>query len=298
MISVLILTRNEEQDLPGCLQSVAWSDDVHVFDSLSTDRTVAIAEGCGAIVTQRAFDGYASQRNAALHGLPFRHPWVLIVDADERIPAACADTMQEFVRQAPAGAVAARLRRRDFLMGTWLRHAQISPFYIRLVRPDKVRYEREINEVLKADGEIVDLAEPFDHHPFSKGIRHWIDKHNAYSTMEAGIALAARCGKGQVSWHRALFAADFNERRFHQKEIFYLLPFRPFIKWLYMMVVRQAFLDGRAGMTYAALQAIYEYFIVLKSRELEAAAPAATLTAKALPGETEPHPKPAPAIRS
>jgi hypothetical protein len=132
-----------------------------------------------------------------------------------------------------------------------------------------VRYEREINEVLRVDGEIVDLAEPFDHYPFSKGFRHWIDKHNTYSTMEAGIALAARRGRGRASWRSALFSRDFNERRFHQKEIFYRLPLRPLIKWLYMVIVRRAFLDGRAGMVYAALQAIYEYFIVLKSRELE-----------------------------
>ncbi|HTY03040.1 MAG TPA: hypothetical protein VMC81_04845, partial [Rhodocyclaceae bacterium] len=82
------------------------------------------------------FDGYASQRNAALHGLGFRHDWVLIVDADERIPEACAAELRRFAADPPARASAARLRRRDFLMGTWLRHAQISPFYIRLVRPD------------------------------------------------------------------------------------------------------------------------------------------------------------------
>src|SRR5215475_15062692 len=88
MISVLILTKNEEQDLPGCLQSVAWSDDVHVFDSFSTDGTAAIAKARGARLTRRVFDGYASQRNAALHGLSFQHDWVLSLDADERVPEA------------------------------------------------------------------------------------------------------------------------------------------------------------------------------------------------------------------
>ena len=65
MISTLILTRNEEADLPGCLESVAWCDDVHVFDSCSTDKTAEIARSRGANFTQREFDGYASQRNAA-----------------------------------------------------------------------------------------------------------------------------------------------------------------------------------------------------------------------------------------
>jgi len=83
MISVLILTYNEEQDLPACLDSVAFSDDIHVFDSNSTDKTQQIAQNRGAHHHTRAFDNYAAQRNAAMQ-LPFRHPWVLVLDADER----------------------------------------------------------------------------------------------------------------------------------------------------------------------------------------------------------------------
>lgn len=267
--SVLILTRNEEQDLPGCLQSVAWSDDIHVFDSHSADRTVAIARASGATVTQRPFDGYASQRNAALHGLPFRYPWVLIVDADERIPPQTAKSIAAFAATASNGVGAARLRRRDMFLGTWLRHAQISPYYIRLVRPERVHYEREVNEVLKVEGSVIDLSEPFDHYPFSKGIAHWLDKHNTYSTMEARLVFEGRRGHVNFSIAKAFFTRDFNERRFHQKELFYRLPLRPLVKWLYMMFAKGAFLDGRAGLTYAALQSIYEYMIVLKTRELE-----------------------------
>jgi glycosyltransferase involved in cell wall biosynthesis len=269
MISILILTKNEEQDLPDCLRSVSWSDDIHVFDSHSTDLTVSIAEESGAHVVQRIFDGYASQRNAALHGLRFKYPWVLILDADERIPEPAAKEMLKFIDTAQEGISAARLRRRDIFMGTWLRHAQISPYYIRLVQPQQVRYEREVNEVMKVEGKITDLCEPFDHYPFSKGMRHWLDKHNTYSSMEAKLALASRAGKIPFSLPRAFFCRDFNERRFHQKELFYRLPFRPVTKWCYMVLVRWAFLDGKAGMAYAALQAIYEYMIVLKTRELE-----------------------------
>src|SRR5579875_1614057 len=100
MISVLILTRNEEQDLPGCLASVAWSDDVHVFDSMSTDRTGAIAREHGAHFTQRVFDNYARQRNAALETLPFRYPWIFILDADERPTPALAAEMQKTASSA------------------------------------------------------------------------------------------------------------------------------------------------------------------------------------------------------
>jgi len=262
--SVLIFTRNEEQDLPGCLASVSWSDDVHVFDSFSTDRTADVAIAFGADFQQRKFDNYASQKNAGLHGLKFRYDWVLLLDADERVPAPLTEEMKKFVTAAPGAVSAARLRRRDFFMGTWLKHAQISPFYIRLVRPQKARFEREVNEVMRIEGEIRDLDEPFDHFPFSKGVRHWMDKHNSYSTMEAKIAFDSQVSVPRYSLKRAIFERDFHQRKYHQKGLFAKLPLRPLIKCAYMMVVRHAFLDGRAGVAYAVLQSVYEYLIVLK----------------------------------
>ncbi len=268
MISVLILTKNEEMDLPGCLASVAWCDDIHVFDSFSTDATARVAEQVGATVTRRTFDGYASQRNAALRGLSFRYPWVLIVDADERIPPALASEMCRFVSDE-TGFVAGRIRRRDYLSGCHLKHVQASPLYIRLVRPERVAYEREVNEVLRADGLVKDLREPFDHHPFSKGLSHWVDKHNVYSSLEAKEVLRSRQGANPVSFRDAFFARDFSERRFHQKELFYRLPARPLVKFLLLYVLKRGFLDGRAGFVYATLQSIYEYMIVLKTAELE-----------------------------
>lgn len=269
MISVLIITSNEAADLPGCLDSLTGCDDIHVFDSCSADTTVDIAQARGAKVTLRAFDNYAAQRNAALHGLPYKYEWVFSLDADERLPAAAWAEMQRFVQAAPANAGAARLRRRDFLFGSWLKHAQISPYYVRLVRPKRVRYEREVNEVLQVDGEIADLQEPFDHYPFSKGLAHWVDKHNRYSTMEAARALTERAGGDAFSLAKAIFARDFNVRRYHQKGLFFRLPCRPLLKWCYMVFWRGAFLDGRAGLTYAALQAFYEFLIVQKEKELE-----------------------------
>ena len=265
-ISVLILTKDEEVDLPGCLASVEWCDDVRVLDSHSTDRTRELAEEAGATVTVRVFDGYASQRNAGL-ALPFTHPWVLILDADERVPAPLADELRAFVASEPAFA-AARMRRRDIWWGRWLKHAQISPFYVRLVRIGRAHYEREINEVLVVDGTIRELTECFDHFPFSKGLDHWIGKHNTYSRMEARLIASGSLMK--PSWKTALFCGDFNLRRVHQKAIFYRLPARPLIKLFYMLLVKRAFLDGWPGVRYALLQSIYEYFIVLKTREIQA----------------------------
>ena len=266
MISVLILTKNEALDLPGALASVSWSDDVHILDSYSSDATVQIAESAGAYVHQRAFDDYATHRNFGFT-LPFKHPWLLILDADERPTPALSQEMQRIVQSAAPETSGYRIRRRDFLFNTWLKHAQLSPFYIRLVRPERSRYTRAINEVLEVDGTILDLNEPLDHFPFSKGISYWVERHNWYSTLEAQLIYSQQ-GLQNPSLRTALTDPDFHTRRLHQKALFYRMPGRPLIKWCYMMFIRRAILDGPAGIAYATLASFYEYLIVLKTKEL------------------------------
>lgn len=269
-ISILILTKNEQQDLPGCLQSVAWSDDVHVYDSMSTDDTLAIARQCGATVTQRPFDNWAAHQNWGLQNVPFKHPWVFYIDADERMTPELVRAVQAAVAAAK-DEVAFRLQRRDFFLGTWLKHVQTSSFYMRLFRPERMRYERLVNPISIADGPVGQVTGFLDHFPFSKGMGQWIDRHNGYSRFEAQQILSNRQAGEGFSWVKAFTAKDFHQRRYHQKELFYRLPFRPLVKFLLLYVVKRGFLDGRAGFTYAMLQSIYEYFIVLKVRELEAA---------------------------
>ena len=163
--------------------------------------------------------------------------------------------------------VAFRVQRRDFFMDTWLKHVQTSPFYLRLFRPEKMRYERLVNPVSVADGPVGSVAGYLDHFPFSKGIGHWFERHNSYSTLEARQIAQNRRDGVAFSLHKAFTAADFNERRFHQKELFYRTPFRPLVKFCFLYFYKRGFLDGRAGFQYAMLQAIYEYMIVLKVRE-------------------------------
>src|SRR5690242_4560764 len=95
MISVLILTKDEEIDLPSCLKSVDWSDDVHVVDSGSRDRSIEIARSSGAQVYIRPFDNWSAHQNWCLRNVAFRHPWVLYVDADERVTPELARQIQE-----------------------------------------------------------------------------------------------------------------------------------------------------------------------------------------------------------
>jgi glycosyltransferase involved in cell wall biosynthesis len=274
MISVLILTKNESQNLPDCLASVAWSDDIHVLDSLSTDGTQAIAAAAGAHVTERIFDDWSSHQNWALKNLPFKYPWVFYLDADERATPALRDALLRAAAN-PGEACAFRIQRRDFFMGTWLKHVQTSPFYIRLFRPEAMRYERLVNPVSIPTGPVGQITGYLEHFPFSKGLDHWVKRHNQYSHLEARQIVANRSKQTPFSplaaVRSALFDRDFHRRRFHQKELFYRLPARPLLRFLYLYIVRRGFLDGTAGYTYARLQAFYEYLIVVKTRELERA---------------------------
>lgn len=269
MVSILILTKNEEGDLPGCLQSVAWSSDVVVYDSCSTDRTQEIAASAGARIIERPFDNWASHQNWGLRNIPFHHPWVFYIDADERLTPEAASELQAIASNPNPHVVAYRIRRRDFFQGRQLRYVQTSPWYIRFFRPEFVHYERLVNPVTVVDGAVGDLQHPLDHYPFSKGLSHWIARHNSYSTFEAQQILLNRASEDPFSLAAVFFDRDFNRRRFHQKELFYRLPARPLIKFLLLYVFKRGFLDGRPGFTYALLQSIYEAMIVLKVQELE-----------------------------
>jgi glycosyltransferase involved in cell wall biosynthesis len=268
MISVLILAKNEQQDLPACLESVRWSGDIHVFDSYSTDDTLEIARTFGARVTQRGFDNWSTHQNWGLANIPFRYSWVLYIDADERVTPALAASIRSAV-QNPGDKVAFRVRRRDFWGERWLKHVQATSYYLRLFRPEKMRYERLVNPVSIPDGPVGELDEFLDHYPFSKGMSHWLNRHNSYSSLEAQQIVANRAAHQTFSVRQAFFAKDANQRRFHQKELFYRMPARPLFKFILLYVLKRGFLDGSAGLRYALLQSFYEYMIVLKTKELE-----------------------------
>src|SRR5581483_3799262 len=97
MISILILTLNEERNIADCLKTCLWSDDVHVLDSYSSDKTVEIAESMGARIWYRKFDSFAQHQNWALQNISFKYPWVFYFDADERITERLASSMQAAV---------------------------------------------------------------------------------------------------------------------------------------------------------------------------------------------------------
>src|ERR1700745_3477335 len=141
-VSVIVPIKNEAANLPRCLASVKWADEILVVDSKSTDGSIAIAQQHGAKVVQFQFNGtWPKKKNWALANLPFKNDWVLILDADEALPANAANEMANAI--ANAGATAGYwINRRFFFLGCWLKHSYYPNWNLRLFRHSLGRYEK------------------------------------------------------------------------------------------------------------------------------------------------------------
>ena len=260
-VSTLILTHDEEKNLPRCLAALAWCDDVLVLDSGSTDRTREIAEEAGARVLIRPFDSFAGQRNFGLEHGGFRHDWVLHLDADEVVTPEFRAALD---RLDPADGIDAFLvSSRMMLFGRWLKHAgQYPTFQARLGHRDRLRF-RQVGHGQREDTPAERtriFAEPYLHFSFSHGMRRWLEKHVRYAQDEArllrapgGAPGALPGGGGKIGRRRAL------------KEASARLPLwlRPFARFAFVYLVRQGFRDGAAGLAYATMMATYEGMIAV-----------------------------------
>jgi glycosyltransferase involved in cell wall biosynthesis len=264
-ISVLIPTFNEERNLERCLRACSWSDDIVVFDSFSTDRTIEIAKDFGARVFQRKFDNEPSQRLASLR-VPFKHPWVFNPDADEVATPEFCQEMFAAVASASSDVTLFRMRRKDMFQGKWIKHSSVDPWIARLYRPETISFERVINMTYKTTGTEARLNQRLIHYAFEKGMDDWLDKHNRYSRAEAAESLAA-LDKPSPSLSQ-LLSGDPVVRRRAIKDLSARVPFRPLARFLVMYIVRRGFLDGSAGFRYCCLVGFYEFMIVLKAEEL------------------------------
>ena len=273
-ISVLIPVRNELYNVEDCLRSVAWVDDVVVVDSASTDGTTERARQLGARVVQfRYVPGGLKKKNWALRNVEFRHEWILILDADERIPSSLAQEIDSTVRSDGGRHAGFYISRRFYFLGRWIRHAGYFPSWnLRLLRRGFGEYEfipdtaadagdNEVHEHILLRGPAGSLREPMDHYAYPS-IQAFVEKHNRYSSWEA------RCGRrylemprdnGGTSWHLAA-------RRLAKRLARYM-PFPDILRFFYHYVLKLGFLDGTAGYILCRLLAQYEFLIWGKTFE-------------------------------
>jgi glycosyltransferase involved in cell wall biosynthesis len=265
-VSALVLTRNEETNLAACLESLWWASEVFVVDSCSTDRTVEIGESLGAKVFSHAFEGYARQRNWALENLPFSHEWVLMLDADERVPKALAGEIEEVVCNEGNGNAGFYLKFRHIFLGRWLKHGGLYPAWIlRLFKRRSVRFEeRPLNAHAILDGRAGYLKQPFDHWD-QKPLSDWIAKHNRYSKLEADEFIQERVAGGYHSSIKIrLWGNQAERKRWIKLKIWNRLPLllRPFLFFFRNYFLKLGFLDGRSGLIYHILWSFWYPFLI------------------------------------
>lgn len=262
MFSVLILTLNEERSLPRCLESVAECTDIVVLDSGSTDRTVEIARAAGARVYTRPFDNFAGQRNYAQREIPFDHPWVFHLDADEQMtPELWADCHFHLEDQVDGLLVAPKM----MFQGQWIPHCTDFPAYqARFVRVPQFEFVQVGHGQREAPAmKLGKLAASYLHDLSAGGEAEWLEKHRRYARAEAAAYLQSSANGTPAG----LFSSDRLLRRRALKRLSYSLPARPALRFFYQYILRLGFLDGSPGLRYCQLLAQYERFT---SEELRA----------------------------
>jgi len=264
-VSVLILTLNEAKNIAKCLDSLKWCDDIVILDSYSKDATIEIAKSYDCRVVQRKFDNYARQRNFGLNEITYKNPWILMLDADERVTPELADEIEYTLKNTSDDICLYRVRGKYYFMGKWIRRSSGYPTWFgRLIRIGKVSVQRFINEEIVTEGKVGFLQEHFLHYPFNKGLHAWIEKHNRYSTMEA--ELLHNTGSQKIEF-KTLLDKDPSNRRRTIKAIVYKTPGRPILMFFLLYFLRGGFMDGLAGLKYCILRSFYEFMIDCKVTE-------------------------------
>ena len=244
--SVVIITHNEARNIGRCLESLAgMTDDIVVVDSFSTDQTEAICREKGARFFQRAFDGYAGQKNWA--NAQARHPWVLSMDADEALSPELRASLLEI--KDPERHIGYAMNRRTNYCGQWIKHSGWYPDRkIRLFRRDHAQWGGP------AVHERLLLPDPQRNVGFLRGDL----LHHSYYTVEEHYARAAKY-------------ADLAAQTMHgsgKKAHWWNLAFSPAFKFVRNYIFRLGFLDGRAGWTICRIAALETYWKYARLREL------------------------------
>jgi len=272
LISIIILTKDEEQNLPVALQSLAGLDaEVFIVDSGSSDRTAEIARAAGCVVVAHDFTTHARQLNWALDNLPLTADWVMRLDADERLTPELAAELRGKLLALPPDVSGLMLKRRVYFWGRWIRHGGYYPVWLlRVWRRGAARCEdRAMDEhMLIARGRIVELDHDIidENH---KGLGFWIDKHNRYSAKEV---TALRAAADEADAGRAGEAVA--RKRFFKDRLYGRSPrlLRAFLYWAFRYFIQLGFLDGRPGFVFHFLQGFwYRLLVDAKLTEAEAA---------------------------
>jgi len=251
LLSVAIVTFNEEENVARTLASVAWADQIVVVDSGSTDRTVEIAHSFNATVLERPWPGFAAQKNFALSQCT--GDWLLSLDADEELSVELQQEIRQTLSSQPT-VDAFYLKRRNLFLGRWIKHGGFYPDpKLRLFRrtlPTPPQFEaRPVHETIRFGGPTATLDYDILHHAYPT-LSSYIEHMDRYSSLGAQLLV----DKGRTSANIFTFFARI--------VVFPLIGF----KWNYFF--RLGFLDGREGLLLNLYHACYSSWKYAKAWQL------------------------------
>ena len=238
-LSAVLITRDEAQRLPRCLEALRWADEIIVFDAGSTDDTVEVARRMGARTLTHPFDDFAAQRNRAADAA--RSDWILMVDADEEVSPELRDEIRATLADGPLSDAFA-IPRRNILLGAWLRHGgQWPDLQVRLYRRGAGRFTGAVHERLQVQGSVGRLRAPLVHHS-TASIAEYMLKLRRYTALEAPS------GSGAAPGVMAFVV-------------------RPAVVFLRSYVWRRGFLDGYRGFMVSGLAGFYTFVTLARWHE-------------------------------
>jgi len=267
LLSIIILTHNEEKNIEACLKSVLdLNCPIFLVDSGSTDNTLKVVEEFPVQVSHHPFENYGQQRNWALKNLPIATPWVLNMDADHRMtPELASEINQVLIKPIEENTKGFLISRRTIFLGQWMKHGGHYPVYHAILFKkdfghceDKL-YDQHfvVNghcETLKSD--MIDTL--------TDSLQSFTERHNRWSTLEAEDQFYKYTLKNKTGLVKAKALGNAQQRRRYAKSIYEKFPLfvRPFIYFFVRYFLKLGFLDGKKGLVFHFLQGFWFRFLV------------------------------------
>lgn len=235
--SAVILTKNAEDKVRNCLESIKWADEIVIIDGFSTDSTINICREYDAKIVQRQFHGFDKERNAGIEHSS--GDWILQLDADDVVTEGMQQAVERVIGNAENKYVAYKFRRQNFFLGKPMRHGGWYHYSAHFFRKGKAYYKGSIHETLIVDGKMGKLEEIVEHYPFNS-ISEFVDRQNRYTGLQA---------------QRMLSEFGIRDERFIKKSLLNKTC-KTFWK---LYIKKRGFLEGMHGFVFAVLYAWVEF---------------------------------------
>lgn len=234
-LSVVVITKNEQENIRGCLETVRWADEIIVVDAESSDETVSHARDYTPHIFVRPWPGFGPQKNFGMEKVA--GDWILLIDADERVPPELREEILRMAQESPPEVTAYRIPRRNYFYGKWVRWGGAYPDYqIRLLRKGAGRYnDVAVHENLLITGSVGTLHQPLDHWT-ERTIADHFKKFDLYTTLAS---------EERAKTRKTVWWGDF--------------VFNPLATFFKMYMAKQGFREGIHGLILSVLASYYTF---------------------------------------